>query len=299
METGISTLKLRISVKISCMKKTRLDLLMVERGLVESRSMAQRLVMAGQVRVDGQVVLRSAANVSPDVRVEIEPGMRYVSRGGEKLQAALESFKLELSGKVCADVGASTGGFTDCLLQYGAARVYAIDVGRGILDWKLRQDERVVVMEKTNARFLERLPEAVQLVTIDVSFISLKVMFPVLRDWFFTGSGTDQPAQGTIIALVKPQFEAGRQQVSRGKGVIRDALIHRQVLMDVLGEASGQGLIVRGLIRSPLIGPKGNVEFLSWLECTGEQVESIESLVDSTVPIGVDGSELSALSSGS
>jgi 23S rRNA (cytidine1920-2'-O)/16S rRNA (cytidine1409-2'-O)-methyltransferase len=299
METGISTLKLRISVKISCMKKTRLDLLMVERGLVESRSMAQRLVMAGQVRVDGQVVLRSAANVSPDVRVEIEPGMRYVSRGGEKLQAALESFKLELSGKVCADVGASTGGFTDCLLQYGAARVYAIDVGRGILDWKLRQDERVVVMEKTNARFLERLPEAVQLVTIDVSFISLKVMFPVLRDWFFTGSGTDQPAQGTIIALVKPQFEAGRQQVSRGKGVIRDALIHRQVLMDVLGEASGQGLIVRGLIRSPLIGPKGNVEFLSWLECTGEQVESIESLVDSAVPIGADGSEPSALSSGS
>jgi 23S rRNA (cytidine1920-2'-O)/16S rRNA (cytidine1409-2'-O)-methyltransferase len=299
METGISPLKLRISVKISCMKKTRLDLLMVERGLVESRSMAQRLVMAGQVRVDGQVVLRSAANVSPDVQVEIEPGMRYVSRGGEKLQAALESFKLELSGKVCADVGASTGGFTDCLLQYGAARVYAIDVGRGILDWKLRQDERVVVMEKTNARFLECLPEAVQLVTIDVSFISLKVMFPVLRDWFFTRSGTDQPAQGTIIALVKPQFEAGRQQVSRGKGVIRDALIHRQVLMDVLGEASGQGLIVRGLIRSPLIGPKGNVEFLSWLECTGEQVESIESLVDSTVPIGVDGSELSALSSGS
>jgi 23S rRNA (cytidine1920-2'-O)/16S rRNA (cytidine1409-2'-O)-methyltransferase len=299
METGISTLKQRISVKISCMRKTRLDLLMVERGLVESRSMAQRLVMAGQVRVDGQVVLRSAANVSPDVRVEIEQGMRYVSRGGEKLQAALESFKVEPSGKVCADVGASTGGFTDCLLQHGAARVYAIDVGRGILDWKLRQDERVVVMEKTNARFLERLPEAVQMVTIDVSFISLKVMFPALRDWFFTGGGADQPAQGTIIALVKPQFEAGRQQVSRGKGVIRDALIHRQVLMDVLGEASGQGLIVRGLIRSPLIGPKGNVEFLTWLECTGEQAESIESLVDSAVPIGVDGSEPSALSSGS
>jgi len=298
METGIYAQKQRISVKISCMRKTRLDLLMVERGLVESRSMAQRLVMAGQVRVDGQVMLRSAANVSPDVRVEIEQGMRYVSRGGEKLQAALESFKVELVGRVCADVGASTGGFTDCLLQHGAARVYAIDVGRGILDWKLRQDERVVVMEKTNARFLERLPEAVQIVTIDVSFISLKVMFPVLRDWFFARSDPDQPVQGTIIALVKPQFEAGRQQVSRGKGVIRDALIHRQVLMDVLGEASGQGLVVRGLMRSPLIGPKGNVEFLAWLECTGEQVESIESLVDSAVPIGLDGSELSALSSG-
>jgi 23S rRNA (cytidine1920-2'-O)/16S rRNA (cytidine1409-2'-O)-methyltransferase len=299
METRISALKHRISVKISCMKKTRLDLLMVERGLVESRSMAQRLVMAGQVRVDGQVVLRSAANVSPHVRVEIEPGLRYVSRGGEKLQAALESFKVEPVGRVCADVGASTGGFTDCLLQHGAAKVYAIDVGRGILDWKLRQDERVVVMEKTNARFLERLPQAVHIVTIDVSFISLKVMFPVLRDWFFAGMDPDQPAQGTIIALVKPQFEAGRQQVSRGKGVIRDTLIHRQVLMDVLGEAIEQGLIVRGLIRSPLTGPKGNVEFLAWLECTGEQVASIESLVDLVVPIRPDRSEPSALSSGS
>jgi 23S rRNA (cytidine1920-2'-O)/16S rRNA (cytidine1409-2'-O)-methyltransferase len=299
METGIYALKKRISVKICVMKKTRLDLLMVERGLVESRSLAQRLVMAGQVRVDGQVVLRSAANVSPDVRVEIEQGMRYVSRGGEKLAAALESFCVEVGGKVCADVGASTGGFTDCLLQHGAARVYAIDVGKGILDWKLRQDERVVVMEKTNARFLERLPEAVQMVTIDVSFISLKVMFPVLRDWFFAETDTDQPRQGTIIALVKPQFEAGRQLVSRGKGVIRDALIHRQVLKDVLGEATEQGLNVCGLMRSPLIGPKGNVEFLAWLECTGEQLESIESLVDSAVPNGVDGSEPSALSSGS
>jgi 23S rRNA (cytidine1920-2'-O)/16S rRNA (cytidine1409-2'-O)-methyltransferase len=281
------------------MKKTRLDLLMVERGLVESRSMAQRLVMAGRVRVDGQVMLRSAAAVSPDVRVEIEPGMRYVSRGGEKLEAALENFGVEVKGRVCADVGASTGGFTDCLLQHGAAQVYAIDVGRGILDWKLRQDERVVVMEKTNARFLERLPEAVQIVTIDVSFISLKVMFPVLRDWFLREVGSDQPEQGTIIALVKPQFEAGRQQVSRGKGVIRDTLIHRQVLTDVLGEASEQGLIVRGLIRSPLIGPKGNVEFLAWLECTGQQVKSIETLVDSAVPNGADGSEPSILSAGS
>jgi 23S rRNA (cytidine1920-2'-O)/16S rRNA (cytidine1409-2'-O)-methyltransferase len=281
------------------MKKIRLDLLMVERGLVESRSMAQRLVMAGQVRVDGQVVLRSAANVSPEVQVEIEHGMRYVSRGGEKLEAALENFGVEVAGKVCADVGASTGGFTDCLLQHGAARVYAIDVGKGILDWKLRQDERVMVMEKTNARFLERLPEAVQMVSIDVSFISLKVMFPVLRDWFFAEMEADQPVQGTIIALVKPQFEAGRQQVSRGKGVIRDPQIHRQVLMDVLGEASEQGLIVRDLMRSPLTGPKGNVEFLAWLECAGEQTASIETLADSAVPIEVEGSEPSALSSGS
>jgi 23S rRNA (cytidine1920-2'-O)/16S rRNA (cytidine1409-2'-O)-methyltransferase len=281
------------------MKKTRLDLLMVERGLVESRSMAQRLVMAGQVRVNGQVVLRSAANVSGDVRVEIEHGMRYVSRGGEKLEAALEGFGVDVNEKVCADVGASTGGFTDCLLQHGAARVYAIDVGKGILDWKLRQDERVVVMEKTNARFLESLPEAVQIVTIDVSFISLKVMFPVLLDWFLSEISSDQPVEGTIMALVKPQFEAGRQQVSRGKGVIRDPLIHRQVLMDVLGEAGEEGLIVRDLMRSPLIGPKGNVEFLAWLECAGEQTASIEKLVNAAVPIELEGSESSTLSSGS
>jgi 23S rRNA (cytidine1920-2'-O)/16S rRNA (cytidine1409-2'-O)-methyltransferase len=157
------------------MKKIRLDLLLVERGLAESRSLAQRLVMAGQVRVNGETVLRSAANVAPDVHLEVASGPRFVSRGGEKLEAALQAFELDVSGHICADVGSSTGGFTDCLLQHGAVKVYAIDVGKGILDWKLRQDSRVTVMEDTNARYLMRLPEAVEIITVDASFISLRV----------------------------------------------------------------------------------------------------------------------------
>jgi TlyA family rRNA methyltransferase/putative hemolysin len=165
------------------MSKRRLDALLVERGLVETRSLAQRLVMAGQVRVDGQVVLKASTQVEPQVEILVDRGPPFVSRGGEKLAAALASFSLDVSGSICADVGASTGGFTDCLLQHGARRVYAIDVGRGILDWKLRQDERVVVMEGTNARFLEHLSELVDLATVDASFISLKLLLPVVWGW--------------------------------------------------------------------------------------------------------------------
>jgi 23S rRNA (cytidine1920-2'-O)/16S rRNA (cytidine1409-2'-O)-methyltransferase len=266
------------------MKKIRLDLLLVERGLVESRSLAQRLVMAGQVRVNGETVLRSAANVAPDVRLDVEHGPRFVSRGGEKLEAALQAFEVKVGGCICADVGSSTGGFSDCLLQYGAAKVYAIDVGHGILDWKLRQDSRVIVMEGTNARFVERLPETVQIVTVDASFISLKVLLPVIRDWFPGESTNDPASKGTVIALIKPQFEAGRQQVGRGKGVIRDLAIHHQVLMDVLDHACQQSYAIRGLIRSPLTGPKGNVEFLAWLEYPGEQTESLEEMIDQVLP---------------
>lgn len=262
------------------MRKIRLDLLLVERGLAESRSLAQRLVMAGQVRVDGEMVLKAATNVPSDVHLEVEHGPRFVSRGGEKLDAALQAFNVDVRGRICADVGASTGGFTDCLLQHSADKVYAIDVGQGILDWKLRQDARVVVVEKTNARYLKALPEPVEIITIDVSFISLKVLLPVVKNWFFTQSDNGQSLKGSIIALIKPQFEAGRQQVGRNKGVIRDPLIHRQVLLDVLDYAQKLGYIVRGLIRSPLIGPKGNVEFLTWLECSGDQIASIEELAD-------------------
>ncbi|MEW5938208.1 MAG: TlyA family RNA methyltransferase, partial [Chloroflexota bacterium] len=165
------------------MPKTRLDLLLTERGLAESRTKAQALIMAGQVRVDGQTALKAGAQVSSDSALEVESGPRFVSRGGEKLEAALEAFSLDVRGLVCADVGASTGGFTDCLLQRGAAKVYAIDVGKGILHWKLRNDPRVVVMEETNARFVESLPERVDLVTIDASFISLKVLLPVVKNW--------------------------------------------------------------------------------------------------------------------
>ncbi len=254
----------------------------MERHLAESRSAAQRLVMAGQVRVNGQVTLQSAASVPFDAPLAVEHGPRFVSRGGEKLEAALAAFPVQVEGKLCADVGASTGGFTDCLLQHGATRVYCLDVGHGILDWKLRNDPRVVVMENANARFVNALPEPVQLITIDVSFISLKLILPVVREWLIK---VDDHPQGVIIALVKPQFEAGRQQVGRGKGVIRDVSIHRQVLLDVLGFAHQLGYFPRGLIRSPLMGPKGNVEFLAWLDCAGAEAVPIEILVQSVLPI--------------
>jgi 23S rRNA (cytidine1920-2'-O)/16S rRNA (cytidine1409-2'-O)-methyltransferase len=260
------------------MAKQRLDILLVERGLVESRSLAQRLVMAGQVRVEGQIVLKPATTVASNAQLEIDRGQRYVSRGGEKLEAALQAFPLEVQEKICADVGASTGGFTDCLLQNGAARVYAIDVGKGILHWKLRNDRRVVVMEKTNARSLARLPEPVDLIAIDASFISLKILLPVVKGWFSAPPpSVDKRSEGNVIALIKPQFEAGRAEANRGEGVIRDPLVHRQVLQDVLQFAQAEGYVVRGLARSPLLGPKGNVEFLAWLALPGEKGAEPES----------------------
>ncbi len=241
-------------------KKQRLDLVLVARGLAESRSQAQRLIMAGQVRVNGQVAHKPGQPVPADADVTVARPPRFVSRGGEKLAAALDAFPIAVAGRVCADVGASTGGFTDCLLQRGAARVYALDVGKGQLHWKLRNDPRVVVMEETNARHVERLPEAVTLVTIDASFISLRVLLPVVRGWF-----PKTPATGEVVALIKPQFEAGRREAARGRGVIRDPAVHRRVLHEVLGFAQAQGYAARGLIPSPVRGPKGNVEFLAWL----------------------------------
>jgi 23S rRNA (cytidine1920-2'-O)/16S rRNA (cytidine1409-2'-O)-methyltransferase len=256
------------------MPKVRLDVLLMERGLAGSRAKAQALVMAGQVRVNGQVALKPATAISPGSRLAVEPGRRFVSRGGGKLDAALEAFGIEVDGLICADVGASTGGFTDCLLQHGAEKVYAIDVGKGLLDWKLRNNPRVTVMEEHNARYVEQLPEPVDFVTIDASFISLKILLPVVRNWFAplrpspfsenTGEEKER-GKGKVIALIKPQFEAGRAQVSRGSGVIRDSEIHKQVLLDVLTFAQRSGFGLKGLIRSPIQGPKGNVEFLAWL----------------------------------
>src|SRR5688500_2707754 len=239
------------------MPKIRLDVLLVERGLAESRAKAQAMIMAGQVRVAEQVALKPATAISTDSVLTVDSGPRFVSRGGEKLDAALEAFGINVNGLVCADVGASTGGFTDCLLQRGALKVYAMDVGKGILHWKLRNDPRVVVMEETNARYVQSLPESVSLVTVDASFISLKILLPVIRKW--------KVERGEIIGLIKPQFEAGKKDVARGDGVIRDPEIHKQVLLDILGFAQGQGFQVRGLIKSPLLGPKGNAEFLTWL----------------------------------
>ena len=259
------------------MPKVRVDVLLVGRGLAESRAQAQRLVMAGMVRLDGQVVLKPGVSIQEDARLEVDQGPPFVSRGGEKLQAALATFALDVSERVCADVGASTGGFTDCLLQHGAWRVYAIDVGQGILHWKLRQDLRVVVMERTNARHVERLPEPVSLVTIDASFISLKILLPVVKGWGMGG-------RGEVIALVKPQFEAGRAAVARGEGVIRDPAIHRQVLQDMLAFAQLTGYGVRGLIRSPLLGPKGNAEFLAWLIWPGMPSADVEAMIVAALP---------------
>ena len=234
---------------------------MVERGLSESRSLAQRLIMAGQVRVNGQIVFKPATAISNDSKLTVDSGPRFVSRGGEKLEAAFLAWTVDVTGCVCADVGSSTGGFTDCLLQHGAAKVYAIDVGKGILHWKMRSDPRVVVMEGTNARYVESLPEPVSLVTIDASFISLKVLLPVIKEW-----------GGNIITLIKPQFEAGRKETAKGEGVIRDPNVHRRVLEEVLIFAQVNGFSVDGLIRSPVLGPKGNVEFLALLVLTGESI---------------------------
>ncbi len=255
------------------MPKKRVDLLLVERGLVESRSLAQRLVMAGQVRADGQVVMKPASEVDSAADLTIVRGPRFVSRGGEKLAGALEAFSPGVAGAVCADVGASTGGFTDCLLQNGAAKVYAIDVGRGILHWKIRQRPEVVVMERTNARHVQALPEPVNLITIDASFISLKILLPVVLGWF-------GDAGGDLIALIKPQFEAGRKEAARGGGVIRSPAIHRRVVREILAFAQEQGCGVLGLAQSSIKGPKGNVEFLAWLRYpVGSEQQDVGRLV--------------------
>jgi len=249
--------------------------------------------MAGQVRVDGQIVDRAASNFPNEASLTLDHGPRFVSRGGDKLEAALQAFPIEMTGRVCADVGASTGGFTDCLLQHGAAKVYAMDVGKGLLHWKLRTDPRLVVMEKTNARFVEKLPEPVSLVTIDASFISLKILLPVVKKWFplpplpvlGEGEGAGDGGEGEIIALIKPQFEAGRTQTARGRGVIRDPEIHRAVLLDVLAFAQETGFAMRGLARSPVIGPKGNVEFLAWMGF-GESNSNLDPLVERVLSSG-------------
>ena len=270
------------------MPKIRLDVLLVERGLAESRAKAQALIMAGQVRVAGQTTIKPATAIAPDSVLTVDAGPRFVSRGGEKLEGALDAFVFDVNGLTCADVGSSTGGFTDCLLQRGAAKVYAIDVGKGILHWKLRNDPRVVVMEETNARFVESLPEPVSLVVVDASFISLKILLPVIKKWF-TGLSLSSNVEGKmkegrsdIIALIKPQFEAGKKDVSRGDGVIRDPEIHRQVLTDVLNYAREDGFAVRGLVKSPLLGPKGNAEFLAWLDF-GSASEGVDELVGKVV----------------
>lgn len=237
--------------------KKRLDLLLVERGLAATREQARALVMAGAVTVGGEVVDKPGAKVEESAPVAVSAAPRYVSRGGLKLERALDVFGLDVSGRVVVDVGASTGGFTDCLLQRGAARVYAVDVGYGQLDWRLRSDPRVVVMERTNARYLTGLPEPADLATIDVSFISLRLIIPPVARLLRQG--------GKIVALVKPQFEAGREQVGKG-GVVRDPEVHRSVLRGFVRWGEQEGYGVRRVVASPIRGPAGNVEFLVLVE---------------------------------
>jgi 23S rRNA (cytidine1920-2'-O)/16S rRNA (cytidine1409-2'-O)-methyltransferase len=239
----------------SGVSKERLDRLIVERGLARSRALAQRLIGAGEVLVDGDLIDKAGAQVSSDAQIVLKAKPPFVSRGGEKLAAALARFPVSVVDAVAADIGASTGGFTDCLLRHGAGKVYAIDVGYGQLAWSLRNDARVVVMERVNARYLTALPEPVTLIVSDVSFISLRIIYAAAVGWLHHG--------GEVVSLIKPQFEAGRDQVGKG-GVVRDPGVHRRVLASVIGDMAALGLHLQGLMVSPLVGPAGNVEFLGW-----------------------------------
>lgn len=234
----------------------RLDHALVERGLAETRSRAKALIMAGDVLVNGQRETRAGHNISSEDAIALKEKPRFVSRGGEKIDHALDAFGIDVTGMVVADLGASTGGFTDCVLQRGATKVYAVDVGYGILDERIRTDTRVVSMERTNARYLESLPESVDLIVIDVSFISLSLMFPVAARILKPG--------GTCVPLIKPQFEAGRENVGK-RGVVRNPAIHEMVLHKAARYAADNGLSLRGLVASPLRGPNGNIEFLAHL----------------------------------
>ena len=239
--------------------KTRLDVLLVERGFVESRQKAQAVIMAGSVFVAGQRVDKPGTSVPNEADIEVRGHvLRYVSRGGLKLEKAMKSFPLTLEGKICADIGASTGGFTDCMLQNGAVKVYSVDVGYGQLDWKLRNDPRVVCMERTNARYLthEEIPDELDFASIDVSFISLKLIFPALHGLLKDG--------GEIACLIKPQFEAGREKVGK-KGVVRDPAVHLKVLENFLVHAKENGFTVVDVTYSPIRGPEGNIEYLGYL----------------------------------
>jgi 23S rRNA (cytidine1920-2'-O)/16S rRNA (cytidine1409-2'-O)-methyltransferase len=250
------------------MSKSRLDVLLVKRGLAESRDWAQRLIRAGEVRVNEQVIDQPSKLFADDAAITVEQAPKYVSRGGFKLETALDHFNIEPHGMICADVGSSTGGFTDCLLQRGAARVYALDVGNNQLHWRLRQDKRVVAMEKVNVRYLETLPEPIDLAAIDVSFISLTMILPQVFKWMAvrpSPRSSLRKGEGEIIALIKPQFEAGREQVGKG-GIVRDPAVHQAVIERVTAFCAKHGWRAQGVIESPILGANGNKEFLMLLK---------------------------------
>lgn len=240
--------------------KKRLDVLLTELGYADSRAKAQAIIMSGLVYVDGQKADKPGISYEETVNIEVRSGScPYVSRGGLKLEKALRDFCVDPSGYVCSDSGASTGGFTDCLLQQGARKVFAIDVGYGQLDWKIRSDPRVVVMERTNIRYVtsEQLGEPLDLSVIDVSFISLKIVLPVIKSLL-------KPGCGQVLCLIKPQFEAGRDKVGK-KGVIREPATHKEVLDEFVALADSLDFTILGLTFSPVKGPEGNIEFLAHL----------------------------------
>lgn len=241
------------------MAKKRLDVLLVEQGFIESRQKAQAMIMSGLVYVNGQKVDKSGTPTDENASIEVRgKALKYVSRGGLKLEKAMATFPIELNGKVSADIGASTGGFTDCMLQNGARKVYAVDVGYGQLAWSLRSDPRVICLERTNARYLttEQIPEPLDFASIDVSFISLKLILPALRPLMAD--------EGQVVCLVKPQFEAGKEKVGK-KGVVRDPEVHLEVLEHFLEHAAQANFHVAGLTYSPIRGPEGNIEYLGYL----------------------------------
>ena len=258
--------------------KQRLDLLLVEKGLCESREKAKALIMAGQVFIDGQKCDKAGENIdiskTPEIRGET---LKYVSRGGLKLEKALSEFPVNLKDRVCMDIGASTGGFTDCMLQNGAKKVFAVDVGYGQFSWKLRNDPRVVNMERTNIRYVtpENIGENIEFASIDVSFISLRLVLPVLYELLEDG--------GEAVALIKPQFEAGRGQVGK-KGVVRDIKVHYSVIENVLEFAKNAGFTALGLSYSPIKGPEGNIEYLLYLK----KSEEISTVQDANIKEVVD-----------
>ncbi len=256
------------------MAKQRLDVYMAESGMVESRSIAQSMIMAGEVYINGEKATKAGESVKGDEVIEIRgKGLPYVSRGGLKLEKAMQNFPVKLDGAVCMDIGASTGGFTDCMLQNGASRVYSVDVGYGQLAWKLRTDERVINLERTNVRYLSRenVPEDIDFFSVDVSFISLKLVLPVAYS-FLKNSGSG-------VCLIKPQFEAGREKVGK-KGVVREAATHIEVINKVLEFTKDIGFFVQGIDFSPIKGPEGNIEYLMYITKEGENIEfDVEALV--------------------
>ncbi len=250
--------------------KKRLDIVLFERGFAESREKAKALIMSGIVYVNDQKEIKAGRDIKTDDIIEVRGNtLKYVSRGGLKLEKAMESFPIALSGKLCMDIGASTGGFTDCMLQNGAVKVYSIDVGYGQLAWKLRSDERVVNLERTNFRYVtrEQIPEEIDFASVDVSFISLKLILPVMH--------TLLKKDGEAVCLIKPQFEAGRENVGK-KGVVRDPAVHENVIKTIAEFANSQCFEVLGLEHSPVKGPEGNIEYLMYIKKCEEPQDSEE-----------------------